>query len=65
MIIVVMQCLFLTTRLYDSKKVEFKKNGGKKEELYRVRKKYRDGVSDYYPASEPEVDYGNSDELPY
>lgn len=65
MIIVVMQCLFLTTRLYDSKKVEFKKNGGKKEELFRVRKKYRDGVSDYYPASEPEVDYGNSDELPY
>lgn len=65
MIIIIMQCLFLTTKLYESKKDDFLKNGGKKEEMYRMRKNYRDNTNSYFTASEPEVEYGSSEELPY
>lgn len=65
MIVVIMQCIKLTGRLLASRKESFLKNGGKKEEMYRMRKSYRNHVNDNYNASEPEVYYGNSDELPY
>ena len=65
MIVVIMQCIKLTGRLLASRKEAFLKNGGKKEEMYRMRKSYRNHGNDSYDASEPEVDYGNSDELPY
>lgn len=65
MIVVIMQCIKLTGRLLASRKEAFLKNGGKKEEMYRMRKSYRNHGNDSYGASEPEVDYGNSDELPY
>lgn len=65
MIVIIMQCMFLTTKLYESKKGVFLKNGGKKEEMYRERKKYRDNKDYNYNASEPEVEYGSDDELPY
>jgi hypothetical protein len=57
--------MFLTTKLYESKKGEFLKNGGRKEEMYRMRKIYRSHGNDNYNASEPEVEYGSDDELPY
>lgn len=64
MIVVIMQCITLTGRLLASRKKDFIKNGGKKEELYRERKKYRDN-NNYLNASEPEVEYGTNEELPY
>lgn len=65
MIVVIMQCIKLTGRLLASRKESFLKNGGKKEEMYRERKKYRDNKDYNYNASEPEVEYGSDDELPY
>jgi len=64
MIVVIMQCIKLTGRLLASRKESFLKNGGKKEEMYRIRKSYRNHGNDNYNASEPEVYYGNSEELP-
>ncbi len=65
MIVVIMQCISLTGKLLESRRQDFLKNGGKKEELYRERKKYRDNLPHNYFSSEPEISYGGSDELPY
>jgi len=64
MIILIMQCIALTGRLLASRKKDFVENGGKKEEMYRERKKYRDTCNNCY-ASEPEVQYVADDELPF
>ena len=65
MIVVIMQCITLTGRLLASKKRHFIENGGKKEEMYRERKKYRDNSDHIYHAHDPEVEYGTSQELPF
>lgn len=65
MIVVIMQCIALTGKLLASRKKDFLENGGKKEEMYRERKKYRDSTNYSYDASEPEVKYGKNEELPY
>ena len=65
MIVVIMQCIALTGKLLASRKKVFLENGGKKEEMYRERKKYRDSTNYSYDASEPEVKYGKNEELPY
>ena len=65
MIVIIMQCISLTGKLLESRRQHFLENGGKKEELYRERKKYRDNLPHNYFSSEPEISYGGSDELPY
>ena len=65
MIVVIMQCITLTGRLLASRKKDFIKNGGKKEELYRKRKIYLENEANNFNASEPEVEYGTNEELPY
>ena len=75
MLVIIMQSITLTGRLLASRKEQFVKKGGKKEEMYRERKKYRDGDNSSNSnnetginnsvAGEPVVEYGTSDELPY
>lgn len=65
MIVLIMQCITLTGKLLASRKKDFIENGGKKEEMYRARKGYRDNNNNSYYANEHEVEYGSNEELPY